>query len=199
MNPTKSTEIVFGNGKKQLRLIPDDEYSVAIAGEKFSDLMELCFKRADYFTLTKSSGYKHFSDYMFLLKSMETFWRERKVEKELKRALKPFYVKRIHTLHWFCFYRETPLEVTVYKAMPEAKAVLLQFFDDLFFEQNRPKLTPRAHEDLCFFQNGRLILGTVSHEYICHAYPQDEEFDVRLRALGPWNEEAYRGEEHLWL
>ena len=197
MSFPKSAESVLYNGKKQLRLIQDNQRSITLAGETFSELMNLCFKHADYFTLTKSLRYKNVSYYISLMKSTGTYLRERKVEKELKHALRPFCVKRIRTLHWFCYYSEAPLEVTVYKAVAEAKAVLFKFFDDLFLEQKQPKLTPRTHEDLCFFQNGRLILGTVSHEYICHAYPQNEEFDMRLRTLGPWEEEAYCGEEHL--
>ena len=55
-------------------------------------------------------------------------------------------------------------------------------------------------EDLCFFRNGTLLLGTVSHERICMAYPEDNELAQRFRdAICGWGEADDLEQEHIML
>ena len=54
-------------------------------------------------------------------------------------------------------------------------------------------------EDLCFFINDRLLLGTVSHEYLCYAYPPTDEIEKKFMKLGNWVKVDYCESEHIQL
>ena len=45
-------------------------------------------------------------------------------------------------------------------------------------------------EDLCFFSQGKLWLGTSSHEYHASAYPRSRNEAEALLALAPWQEKG---------
>ena len=62
-----------------------------------------------------------------------------------------------------------------------------------------PRWVP-SMEDLCFFRNGTLLLGTVSHERICIAYPEDGELAQRFQdAICGWGEADDLEQEHIML
>lgn len=41
-------------------------------------------------------------------------------------------------------------------------------------------------EDLCFFKDHSLLLGTVTHEAICHVYPPDKAVEQAILLTGKW-------------
>lgn len=68
------------------------------------------------------------------------------------------------------------IEVFLFRACGAARRILLERYHCLF-SGDAPWELP---EDLCFFRNGTLILGSVSHEDICFAY------DERTAVCGRW-------------
>lgn len=45
----------------------------------------------------------------------------------------------------------------------------------------------QTFEDICFFDNNKkLIMGTVTHEYISHAFPVDSCFEEKILSFGNW-------------
>ena len=86
-----------------------------------------------------------------------------------------------------------PLEVSLYRATEESKAVLLKYFRELFLSHPAGngawEYGVQTLEDLCFFRGDELLLGTVTHEGICHVYPPDEAFETALRCNRYWMSE----------
>lgn len=139
----------------------------------FIELMELCFSRSTLFSMTRAK------------------WKK-SADRALENELKPFLDRSFKTCRWFCYQvmETAPLEVSLYRATEESKAVLLKYFRELFL--SRPtgngewEYGTQTQEDLCFFRGDELLLGTVTHEGICHVYPPDEAFESTLRRNHYW-------------
>ena len=133
-----------------------------VSGEAFEELMSACFLYADSFSLTKNGWGADKS----------------RASRELMQKLAPYYLRTIRTDHWFCY--RVPggqeIEVFLFRACGAARRILLERYRCLF-SGDAPWELP---EDLCFFRNGTLILGSVSHEDICFAY------DERTAVCGRW-------------
>ena len=119
----------------------------------FIELMELCFSRSTLFSMTRAK------------------WKK-SADRALENELKPFLDRSFKTCRWFCYQvmDTAPLEVSLYRATEESKAVLLKYFRELFL--SRPtgngewEYGTQTLEDLCFFRRDELLLGTVTHERI---------------------------------
>lgn len=142
-----------------------------IDGARFKALMDLCFDRADCFSMTAGP------------------W-TRATDTRLQEALRPFWVTTLHTNRWFCYRSpQSPLEVNLYRATDAAKHAVLRYARHLFlWGDDETELC--SLEDLCFFKDGALFLGTVTHERMCYAHVDAPAFGTRLRALGTWRENA---------
>lgn len=139
-----------------------------ISGKAFSVLMDFCFEHADCFSLGKARW---------------TFAKDARIEDALDR----FLIGRAETEHWFCYGgTRPPLRIRLYKAESDAKKAFLLFSDNLYFES--PKKYFCSLEDICFFRDGKLFLGTVSHEHICCAHIFSDEFRLLLEGVGNWKD-----------
>ncbi len=151
----------------------DYEDGITIEGENFRALLNICFKYASYFSLTKAPW---------------TF----STDTELKRGLEPFFIKKVSVQKWFCYDftpREQYLDVSIYKASTMAKDVILKHCDDIFLnkrENGTLVSSTQSLEDLCFFSQSSLLMGTVSHAGICHVYPYNKEMEEKTFPLGLW-------------
>ncbi len=123
----------------------------------------------------------------------------------LERALATFTAHRFDTLHWFCYYvlEENPLHVRIYPLHEQTKKILRVHYRGLFLDDwgdSRRKWRPSL-EDICFFRNGKLLLGTVSHEHICAAYPEDDKaLAQRFKDAVPgWEESDRYAKEQITL
>ncbi len=156
----------------------------ALSGDAFGQLLDYCFAHSDCFTLTWQG-----SD------CPETpEWN--RLQGEFLAQLAPWLTGRISTSRWFWIRvsPKRPLAVFLYSTAPGAKQVLADTFHDLFLAAGEDCFW--LPEDLCFFSQGRLWLGTSSHEYHASAYPRSRgEAELPL-SLGPWKE---RGRvDRLW-
>lgn len=155
-----------------------------IEGRAFEDLLDICFENAAYFSLTKNT----WSDRQTVLNS------------EFYNMLGPYLCGDIFAPHWFCQYSKGQYinEVFIFRADPKAKHVLLKFQDRLLGNRTEKSIGESLY-DLCFFNGGKLFLGTVSHEMICRVYPFSGEFADEVRKLGAWTEEEPRLSEQIEL
>ena len=147
-----------------------------LSGDAFRRLLDYSFAHSDCFTLTWQS-----SD------CPETPEWNRRQEAFLAR-LAPWQTGRISTSRWFWIRvsPRRPLSVLLYSAAPGARQVLADTFHDLFLAAGEDCFW--LPEDLCFFSQGRLWLGTSSHEYHASAYPRSRNEAEALMALAPWQE-----------
>ncbi len=132
-----------------------------IKHENFKVLMDICFNSASYFSLSIAPWY--------FCKNVE-----------LAKELEPFLVKKIRVQKWFCYdFSSTDqfLEINIYKAMGSTQNILQKYFFDIFLrEQKNGRMvnSTQTLENLCIFTETSLLLGTVTHEYMCHVYPPNE-------------------------
>lgn len=144
-----------------------------IKGEKYQELIDICFTSASYFSLSKAP------------------WTSC-TKTDLATELEPFLVKKVRLQKWFCYdfsSRDNFIEINIYKSTNTAQEILLKYFFDLFLqEQINGQMTSSTQtlEDLCFFTHNSLLLGTVTHEYMCHVYPPSETVKQKIISTGKW-------------
>ncbi|MGN1026292.1 MAG: hypothetical protein ACI4P4_07795 [Faecousia sp.] len=130
-----------------------------VEGENFREFLRLYFERSNFFSLT-------------------VFSKRHPVVKRLA----PFREQTTVVKKWFGYTQGMyePLTESIFRAEPQAMEVLLEFFDNVY-------LSPQnTISDLSFFAEDRMILGTLSHEYICHAEVLDAQLEEALNRIGNW-------------
>lgn len=154
-------------------LMKNDDRKRTIEGEKFTKLMELLFEHATYFSLNISP------------------WTDA-VDKSLENDLSPYLIKSIKVKKWFGYDftgTEHFSEVCIYRSETAAKDILLKYHQDLFLQEVKDGEmvdSTQTLEDLCFFIDNRLFLGTIDHEGICILYPSDKVDEQFILGLGEW-------------
>lgn len=159
-----------------------------ICGEQYNQLIDICFDLSTHFSFTKRS-----------------FHKEDGLYKKFIEDLTPSYKRTLLTSHWFCYYvsQSTPLEIQLFSTDNNMREIIKNYFDNLFQrEWNANEVTGNIKnlpEDLCFFTDSKLLLGTVSHEEICYVYPPTKEIANQFIKLGNWEEKSYIPEEHIHI
>ena len=157
--------------------------SPIIDGEAFSRLLDLCFRQSEYFS---------FSDHGIL-----------NTDNTLQNRLSGYIYKDISTSHWFNYITlpENPFNIIVYHANSATHAILKEYCHRLllFDSQCLSSSWNQTFEDLCFFTNDNLILGTVSHEHMCEVFPPDDAFKNELYDIYPHWKEASDSTEQIKL
>lgn len=172
-------------GQMMLRLVGDNSSSniVNIKGDDFNQLLDICFFTATHFSFTKHRHHEPNEMYNEFLKELH-----------------PFRVKTMMTNCWFCYSVSltAPFEIYLFIANDETRKIIEKYVDNLFLEYETV-ITEQATllEDLCFFIENKLLLGTVSHEAICHVYPLTKEFGNQFMRLGVWEEDFLEEKVHL--
>ena len=137
--------------------------------EHFAELIDVCFPLADTFSLTKNGW---------------GFDCERSERERVLSLFAPYHIRTLRTLHWFCQCVPPGYEKEVYlfRATEESKQILLSEYKSIFYEEN----VWTKPEDLCFFKDSRLILGSLAHERICYAYDYEEQFIQKITFQDAW-------------
>ena len=151
--------------------------SMIISGDKFSAFLKKCFDNADLFSFN------------------EAIWTNCSC-KDMQKELEPFLTKEIQVQKWFGYdYAMAPemdrrtIRVYLYQADSAAKDSILQYCSDVFLRQNigGEFMDPvQTLEDLCFFSDGKLFVGTVSHEFLLKVEPPSKDFEDSMKKLGRW-------------
>jgi len=111
-------------------------------------------------------------------------WTDTDQSNAILEALSPFLITTFQTCHWFCNYvpENNPLEVRLYQINKQSMEIIFSEYDKLFSEHTFLK----KPEDICFFLNGKLLMGTVLHERICFAYEENQVFIDSIMQVGKW-------------
>lgn len=142
--------------------------------ESLMDLVHLCFTHADRFTLTID----HPTDTTVL------------------EQLEPYKVYQGIFPHWFGYGRHTQNRFVerirlFYRVCPETERILCEAIEKTnttryFYPSDEAGYDFRTFSDLCFFQNGRLIFGSVFHESFSLLYPPTSAFWKKAVKLVQW-------------
>lgn len=147
------------------------------------DFLDICFSHADCFTLNEAP------------------W-TMAILKDLQLELTPFLMQEVRTPKWFGYdYTSRPhakerTHAFIYRAESAANEILLQHMPNIFFREEDVDTPFPTLEDLCFFSDGRLFIGNVSHARMLWAYPPDEEIELQLKQIADWSYE-YRPTPNL--
>ena len=146
-----------------------DYASPCIDAETYQKLLAMCFPLCDRVSFTR-----HILPY---------------IPNKLQHELSPFLQKEIITTHWFSYIttENNPLNILLFPVNADTIAIIKDQTDALFPVSAYDNSGARNEilEDLCLFSEGRLLLGTVSHEGVCHIYPPDADFEAKLSELYP--------------
>lgn len=156
--------------------------------ENFYKLMDICFEVSTYFTLAHNE----------ILRDEQTGDMY-----ELLQKLEPFFIKRIITTDWHRHYvtDENKHIVYLHKVTEESKKIICDTFDNIFLKkrENGELLSLYLLEDLCFFIDKKMFLGTVSHEGYCTVYTEKEEMYNKIKILGDFEEVDFLDDEQIIL
>ncbi|MCR5374946.1 MAG: hypothetical protein K6E39_06240 [Lachnospiraceae bacterium] len=138
----------------------------SIENEQLREFLDVCFSYADTFSLTKG------------------YFVDAETEKMLDR-LKPYLIKDIKTTHWFSYYvlPDNKKHVHIFRVCSESREIVTELYKSLFFGMGEGPL-----EDICFFKDKKLFIGTVSHESICFLYPINDEMALAFKGICDWEE-----------
>lgn len=155
-------------------------YPETIKGERFHRFLDMCFEEATSFSLQKD------------------FWPNKTNQsKELEVELEPYELQTIQTQKWFGNDLTTlPEEYAwvmcqkMYRATEETKDILKKYFDEVFLGLTKqgPESTKYTLEDICFFKEKKLFVGSISHEFMLYVYPPSEDFEREMKELGIWED-----------
>ena len=158
-----------------------------IYGENFQAFLRTCFFHSTYFTLSKviPPGYEL-------------------VPNAAEAQLSQHLLKTISPKRWYGYGQICENMVQcVYHANDESLQILCSSYLDIFLvSRKKLKKVPvdtvgwkpkrvSTFENLCFFSNANMILGTVSHECICSTNSIDKDFSDELMKVGNWHVEKH--------
>lgn len=140
-----------------------------ICGEHFSAFLSECFVNADTFSLSENA-------WMVEGNKSEAL--------KIRHRLTPFHVRNIQTSSWFSYAvpQHKSFQVAVFRADPKALSILLEEYQSMFYEDG----AWTKPEDICFFKNKKLVVGSSTHERICYVYSNNEGFLRNIEKLGKW-------------
>ncbi len=163
-----------------LSLRDDRDPSGGIRDRNFESFLDICFDYSDAVSFSKInlSGYEEYKSMTELM-------------------LEPRLVKRIIADKWYGYPRlNGGMTQFIYPADSETKKIILDCYSDIFlkdatkWKRYKPLWKINKHaalfEDMCFWNHGKVLLGTVSHEFICSTNNICEEFSMRLLKLASW-------------
>jgi len=168
-----------------------------IQKENFQAFLRICFSHSTCFTLSKviPPGYEL-------------------IPNAPEAQLAPYLIKTISPESWYGYGQISENMVQcVYPANGESMQILCGSYEDIFLVRRkrlkkvpvdtvgwRPKRVSTL-ENLCFFSGEKMIVGTLSHEYICSTNFINEEFAGELMKVGNWRveEQPHLGIEQVTI
>ena len=180
-----------------------------IEGIQFQKLLDICFDLSSYVTFTKNNWIDvDFDNHNYFLNEIKPFhlktiktnhWYCMDI---LPNNLFEVYLYRadekvktvIQKNHDNLFFREKNLGKPLRGISDkDTEEIIQKYFNDFINmedirENDRWGNIKDLPEDMCFFVDNKLFLGTVSHENICEVYPPAEEIKKQLLKIGEWEE-----------
>jgi hypothetical protein len=162
--------------------ISENISDIEISGDSLRQLLCECFRRSDMISLTDS------------------LWAN--TTGTMKQELEPFALQKLLQRGWFGYWNDSeedqrcnPLTRILYPASEAVFSVVVKYAQNIWAFADAVG-NKQSLEDICFFSNGKLILGTVQHEYICRAFPPDDAFrELLLSTNIHWRYSEDMGEQ----
>lgn len=133
-----------------------------IEGVKFRNFIAYCLEQSTLFSLTfhnMINGRNHQSI----------------------QGLNEFLFKSFKTDMWYCYkVLDKPIDVVLYQSNPNSLDCIMKYFDRLFPSQLH------GIEDICFFKDENLLLGSVSHEGIAQLFLPTESELSKYTKFARW-------------
>lgn len=149
-----------------------------VDGERFIKFLEICFSHSDAVSFSKRilTGYDN-------------------QPSGIEQLLEPYLIKCLYPQKWYGYpVISDPLAELVYTADSETLQIISSCYTDLFLK-NKKKLPNTKFdsigylpkhasplEDICFWQDKRMLVGSLSHEFICSTNYIDDEFASQLQS-----------------
>lgn len=163
-----------------LSLRADRDLSGGIRDRNFEVFLDICFEYSDAVSFSKInlSGYEEYKSVTELM-------------------LEPHLIKWLRADKWYGYPRlNGSMTQFIYSADSETKKILLDCYSDIFlkdaakWKRYKPLWNVNKHaallEDMCFWNRGKMLLGTVSHEFICSTNDIGDDFSMRLLKIASW-------------
>lgn len=160
-----------------LRNYPEDNAQTKLQGEAFRKFVRICAGSADEFSLmTLGLEYE---------------------PGRFEKMLSPWLIGTTDTDSWFGYGEGSSVKrVFRYRVTDGALDALFTCRDDIFLTTAPEEGADgtRILEDLCFFENGRLFFGSISHEEDCFLWPLDDQMRSEVESLDRWHPIDWRDE-----
>lgn len=148
-----------------------------VENENFDAFLRICFSRSTHFSMSK----RVYDDIQAAADPVEA-------------ALAEYAVKSLVPQCWYGYpygCGQGELIETVYTANGETLNILLGFFSDIFLNSRKgyPEIQSGTFgmlEDLCFWSDNTMLVGTLSHEFMCATNEISGQFADELRQVGDW-------------
>jgi hypothetical protein len=132
------------------------DISESIDDYSYDSFMSACFQSSNMFSLSRARWTTSTCD-------------------ELECDLKKWLITTIKTSKWFGYDytifsdddANTEIEINIYEANNKTKEIILKYTNNIYLEKLINGEFDECHqtlEDICFFRDTKLIVGTVSHE-----------------------------------
>lgn len=133
-----------------------------IAGEKFKEFLLYCLENSTYFSITVTNFNTNFLE------------------------LEEFFYKRFSTYNWF-YYKtyEKPLNIILYRSSSKLLLHILNYFDCLFTTSEHINIM----EDICFFNDTDIMLGSVTHENMAKVLLKDDLDIIQYEKFADWEKD----------
>lgn len=140
-----------------------------ISGKKFKEFLLYCLENATYFSITVPNSNINFPE------------------------LEDFFYKKICTYTWFYYktYKQ-PLNIILYHSSPKMLLDILNYFDCLFPESE----CVNKMEDICFFNDTDIILGSVTHEGIAKVLLQGDMDIISYEKFAEWEKNEINSRDY---
>lgn len=141
-----------------------------LEGDAFFSLLDFAALEADYFSLSKTDRGKK--------------------PNPVEELLAPYLIKRITPKSWYGNNRlSCSTTELVYTVSDKSIDVLRESFSDIFLRGGKSRRRFAALEDLCFWKDRSMLIGTLSHELICSTNSLSAAQAEKLKRIADWREE----------
>lgn len=155
-----------------------------VSGRAFKTFLQISFSHSTAFSFSKK-----------LVKDYDV------VPCEVENMLDQYKIKSFEPSQWYGYPKiYHRMEQTIYEANEETLTILSECYCDIFL-RDKKKLPKTRYdsigtkpkcvavlEDLCFWNHKTMIIGTLSHEYLCSTNNIDSALAYELQKIASWEE-----------
>lgn len=143
---------------------------------EYKNIVSTCFDKADFYSLRERLG--GYDDEIYF------------ESEDFIKAMSVHEIASIETYNWHGYYlvgrSPSPFKIHFYESNEVTKKMFITQYNNMFMENSNG--ISSYYEDICFFKNRKLFLGTISHEDMCNFFPFSEDLQTQITMNGSWQE-----------